>query len=251
MAAQNLRAALFVLPLLTIAGCGARLDEPQLGSYRAALELPGGEAPFGLEIAKEKNGYVLYLSIGSERTRVSDVTVANAELVAVFPNSKSSLRATMYRKRLEGGVTVVTTGSAAQTVPLRATLGTPYWFYEKSLTDNADVSGRWALTYGNDEGGGIPKAILVLEQEHDRVTGILTTPNGDEHAVHGQVHGDDVQLSRFAGGVADLYKLRVDDAGDLAGEYWQGLATHEKIAARRNADATLEDAGQVLGTSSQ
>jgi hypothetical protein len=56
------------------------------------------------------------------------------------------------------------------------------------------------------------------------------------------VHGDDVRMSTFAGGSAYLYKLHVDDKGELQGEYWQGLAVHEKVAARRNDEATLESA---------
>ena len=42
--------------------------------YRAVLRLPGGDTPFGLEVAQEQQQYVLYLINGTERTRVSNVT---------------------------------------------------------------------------------------------------------------------------------------------------------------------------------
>jgi len=51
----------------TLAGCQRRLAEPELGAYRAVLELPGGEVPFGLTVARENNAYTLYLMNGSER----------------------------------------------------------------------------------------------------------------------------------------------------------------------------------------
>ncbi len=48
--------------------------------YRAVLRLPGGDTPFGLEVAQEQQQYVLYLINGAERTRVSNVKVADGEL---------------------------------------------------------------------------------------------------------------------------------------------------------------------------
>ena len=76
---------------LVLAGCGAPVDAPQTGTYRATLKLPGGEAPFGLEVAKENNRFVLYLVNDTERTRVDNVTVADDELTAVFPGYENTL----------------------------------------------------------------------------------------------------------------------------------------------------------------
>src|SRR5262245_42774417 len=47
---------------LIVCGCSAQHREPTIGNYRGALQLPGGEAPFGFEIAKENERYALYLS---------------------------------------------------------------------------------------------------------------------------------------------------------------------------------------------
>jgi len=83
---------------------------------------------------------------------------------------------------------------------------------------------------------------MVLEQAHDRVTGTVMTPTGDHRFLEGQVRGDELQWSTFAGGLAYLCKLKVNDAGELVGDYWQGLASHEQVAAKRNAAATLDGA---------
>ena len=69
------------------------MSAPVVGSYRAVLELPGGAAPFGLDVAREDNATVLYLINGDERTRVSNVSVSDSELHAVFPGYENSLRA--------------------------------------------------------------------------------------------------------------------------------------------------------------
>ena len=235
-----------------IAACNPRVDAPPLGMYRAVLRLPGGDTPFGLEVAQEQQQYVLYLINGAERTRVSNVQVANGELRAAFPGYENSLRATIHRKRLEGSVTLVKAGGKEQVIPFTASLGETHRFYAKSATDNADVAGTWEATFTNEK-GETSQAILLLEQQHDRVTGSVMTPTGDHRFMDGQVHGDELQLSTFAGGLAYLYKLKVDAKGALQGDYWQGLASHEKVTARRNEAATLDGAGKqtTLRDSSQ
>jgi hypothetical protein len=231
------RVSLLLCASAALASCSSRLDEPALGVYRATLALPGGETPFGLEIAKEQQRYILYLLNGAERTRVSNVDVRNRELIATFPGDTSTLRAQMHREGLEGSVTV-SDGGKEQVIPLKATLGDTWRFDEHSLTDNADVAGHWEVTF-TAEGGRQTRAVGQFEQRHDRVTGTVMTPTGDHRFLEGQVHGDDVRMSTFTGGLVYLYKLHVNDKGELEGEYWQGLAVHEKVAARRDDEATL------------
>jgi hypothetical protein len=240
MSAYVFRTALSCLLLLAaLPGCTPRLDEPVPGVYRATLALPGGEAPFGLEIAQEQRSYVVYLSNGTERTRVSNVQVRDRQLIVVFPGDASTLHATMHRKGLEGSVTLATSGGKEQVIPFKATLGDTWRFYKVAMTDNADVAGRWDMTLTS--GDGKPTRIVArFEQQHDHVTGTVMTAGSEPRFLEGQVHGDDIQLSTFADGLASLYKLRVNQAGDLEGDYWQGLTAHEKVAAKRSEDADGE-----------
>jgi thiol-disulfide isomerase/thioredoxin len=230
---------------VTLTGCGRPVDEPQTGAYRATLKLPGGAAPFGLEVAKENNRFVLYLVNAAERTRVDNVTLTDGELAAVFPGYENSLRATMYGDRLEGSVTLIKDQGKEQVIAFHAQLqrkgAAAYRFYEKPLTDNADLAGRWEMTLTSDGVG--TAAVATFEQQHDRVTGTVLTPTGDHRFLEGQVHGDEAQLSTFAGGLAYLYKLKVNPQGELEGDMWQGLASHSTVKARRNEDATIEGHG--------
>lgn len=230
--------ALFACWLVTLTGCGRPADEPQPGVYRATLRLPGGEAPFGLEIEQQNNRFVLYLVNATERTRVDNVTLANGELTATFPGYENTLRTKMYRDRLEGTVTLIKDQSKEQVIPFAARRDQTFRFHEDALTDNADLAGRWQMTLSS--GGKDTAAIAIFEQQHDRLTGTVLTPTGDHRFLEGQVRGDEAQLSTFAGGLAYLYKLKVNSHGELEGEMWQGLASHSTVRAKRNEDATLE-----------
>lgn len=248
--AEKVRAVDYVVVLtglvsLTLASCSSRVSGPQPGAYRAVLELPGGEAPFGLEVAIENKRPVLYLTNGSERTRVTNVKVTGDELFAVFPGYENSLRATLHRDTLEGTVTLIKAGGVEQVIPFKAKLGETYRFFPDSHSDNADVAGRWEVAF-TDDAGKSSKAIALLEQRHDRVTGTVMTATGDHRFLDGQVQGNELLLSTFAGGLAYLYKLRVTGGGALEGDYWQGLKGHEKVVARRNVDAELEEKATTL-----
>ncbi len=227
-----------LLSLCALAGCSSKLEGPAVGDYRAVLQLPGGEAPFGLQVARENQRYVLYLINGTERTRVPGVEIKGQELHAAFPGYENSLRTSFDRKGMNGTVTLIKSGGVEQHIPFTAELGEQYRFFKQPQTDNFKVAGRWELDLTNDEGKAT-KAVAVFAQQHSKVTGTVMTPTGDHRFLDGEVHGDEVWLSTFAGGLAYLYKLKVTADGELQGEYWQGLKGHEKVVARRNAEAQL------------
>jgi thiol-disulfide isomerase/thioredoxin len=82
------------------------------------------------------------------------------------------------------------------------------------------------------------------------------TPTGDHRFLEGQMHGDELQLSTFAGGLAYLYKLKVGADGALEGDYWQGTRvaregrrTSQRLQRRSTAPArqtTLRDNAQAF-----
>jgi len=228
--------------LAGLAACGGPVDQPAPGNYRATLALPGGEAPFGMEIAKENDRFVLYLVNSTERTRVDNVQIAERELRAVFPGYENTLRARMFRDRLEGDVTLIKAGGKQQVIPFGAKRNETYRFYKKTLSDNADLAGTWEVTLTNGEGKATG-AVAIFQQQHDHITGTVMTPTGDHRFLEGQVHGEEAQLATFAGGLAYLYKLKVNKSGALEGDMWQGLASHSTVRAKRNENATFNGAG--------
>jgi peroxiredoxin len=236
-----LRRYLLVLASLLLVSCNSQVRAPTEGIYRGTIKLPGGDAPFALRIAQENGKPVIYLSNGSEQTRVADVTVTNGEMQVAFPGYENTLHAKIHQDGLDGEVTFVKSGGKLQVIPFNAKLGEEYRFFPAASTDNADVAGRWAVTFTEDD-GSTSDAVAEFAQSHDRITGTVMTPTGDHRFLDGQVKGDEVMLSTFAGGLAYLYKLRVGKDGTLNGEYWQGLAEHVRVHGTRNDSAQYADA---------
>jgi hypothetical protein len=68
----------------------------------------------------------------------------------------------------------------------------------------------------------------------------MLTTSGDHRFLAGEVHGDELYLSRFDGASAYLYKAKVDADGRLVGEYWSGKTGHQTFRAESDPDAVLE-----------
>jgi thiol-disulfide isomerase/thioredoxin len=242
--AATLTAVLTVVTL--VGGCESRSRDLQPGSYRAVLDLPGGELPFGLDVAKEENGFVLYLVNGEERVRVTEVTVAEGRLSASMPGYENTLTAEIRGHRLQGEVSLLRAGGERQVLPFRAEAGQAWRFFAEPTTDNADVGGRWAVTFTSDEGRKSP-GVAEFVQSFERVTGTILTPTGDHRFLAGEARGDELFLSRFDGASAYLYRARVAEDGALVGEYWSGKTGHQAFRAERNPDAVLDMSAVATG----
>ena len=129
-----------------------RVDTPQSACIAQCCACPAAKRRSALEVAQEQQQYVLYLINGAERTRVSNVKVADGELTAVFPGYENSLRATMRRNGLEGSVTLIKAGGKEQVIPFTASSARRIASTRDPLTDNADVGGTWDATFTNEKG---------------------------------------------------------------------------------------------------
>jgi peroxiredoxin len=237
-----------VIALLTLAGChrGSAQSEAanagvKLGSYRVVLQTPGGELPFGLDLVQQESHVVGYLVNGQERLLLSEVKIAGTHLEIRMPGYENVLTADATGDQLQGEIFLVKLGGKNQHVPLHATLGESYRFFASPATDNADLSGRWAVNFIDDSG---PPEVAVGEfsQVHDVVSGTFLTATGDHRFLAGQVKGDEVFLSTFDGAHVFLYKAKILSDGSLAGDFWSGMAFHEKWTGKRDAGAQLPDA---------
>jgi peroxiredoxin len=213
----------------------------KMGTYRVVLQTPGGELPFGLELKEQDSRPVGYLINGPERLLLSDVKITGSHLEITMPGYENMLKADAVGNELRGEIFLVKLNEKNQHVPLHATLGETYRFFDHPANDNADVSGRWAMKLIDDSGA--PEAVVgEFSQTHDLVSGTILTSTGDHRYLAGQVQGDELYLSTFDGAHVFLYKAKIAADGSLDGDWWSGLAFHEKWLGKRDAAAQLPDA---------
>jgi peroxiredoxin len=216
-------------------------NDVKMGIYRVVLTTPGGELPFGLELKQQDSHPVGYLINGEERLLLSDVKITGSHLEIAMPGYENVLKADAVGNELRGEIFLVKLNDKNQHVPLHATLGDTYRFFGQAAHGNADVSGRWAMKLIDDSGA--PEGVVgEFSQSHDVVSGTILTSTGDHRYLAGQVKGNELYLSTFDGAHVFLYKSKIGADGSLEGDWWSGLAFHEKWIGKRDAAAELPDA---------
>jgi peroxiredoxin len=216
-------------------------NDVKMGTYRMVLKTPGGDLPFGLELKEQDSHPVGYLINGQERLLLSDVKITGSHLEIPMPGYQNVLKADAEGNELQGEIFLVKPNDKNQHVPLRASLGDNYRFFEHPASGSADVSGRWAMKF-IDDSGAPEVAIGEFSQANDVVSGTILTTTGDHRYLAGQVKGDELYLSTFDGAHVFLYKAKIATDGSLDGDWWSGLAFHEKWIGKRDAAAQLPDA---------
>jgi thiol-disulfide isomerase/thioredoxin len=212
----------------------------KMGTYRGVLAIPGGDLPFGLELASEGTTTVGYLVNGKERVKLDEVTVTGAHLEIRMPGYENRLVAEAAGDGLQGEVVLVKSGGKQQHIPLHAQRGQDYRFFAQAAAGNTDVSGRWAVKFIDDDGK--PEiGVGEFAQSGDVVSGTFLAETGDHRFLAGQVRDGELYLSTFDGAHAFLYKAAVAADGGLAGDFWVGTAHHERWTAKRDANAALPD----------
>lgn len=213
----------------------------RMGSYRAVLTLPGGELPFGLDLAPGGAATIGYLVNGKERLRLDEVAVTGAHLEIRMPGYENRLIADATGDELQGEVVLDKLGAKQQHVPLHARRGQGFRFFEAPSDTATDLSGRWAVTFTDDDGHASP-AVGEFTQSGDAIMGTFLTDTGDHRFLAGQVRGDELYLSTFDGAHVFLYRAKMTAPGELAGDFWSGTAHHERFTGKRDASAALPDA---------
>ena len=220
------------------------------GLWRATLALPGGELPFGLEIERDGTRWLAYLVNGSERTRVDEVVVEGESLRMRMPGFENTLEARIGDGELRGEVVMVKLGGKQQRIPFRARFGESWRFVapavnaaDPAITPTTNLSGRWAVQFV--AGSKVAPAVGEFQQDGSVVTGTFMTTTGDHRYLAGDIQGNVLQLSKFDGGHAFLYRALVSSVDTLDGQYWSGLAHTETFTARRDENASLGDAENV------
>jgi len=232
-------AALLTLPV----SCGRSGGSPQswAGDYRVALQLPGGELPFGLELRKTQGRLDATLVNGEERIAITETTIEGDRLKLRLPGLQTELVAQRVAGgRLQGTVTMIKRRAVRQEIPLVATRGSNYGFFTDHPAPTTQVTGRWAVTF-TDEDGVESIGVGEFRQDGALVAGTFLTPTADHRYLSGELRGDQLYLRSFNGGHAFLYHARVTGEA-LIGDFWSGLASHERLAGHRDESADLGDA---------
>lgn len=242
---------LLPIALLMILNACTRETVPEVeglrvGPWRAVLQVPGGELPFGLSVMAREGRPIVTLVNGTSRVEVTEITVKDGEVTMLMPGFENRLVARIEGGRLQGTLTMVKAGGKLQLIPFSAEHGQAWRFSPPSAApvkdqgDGANLTGRWAMTFGKDD--KTSPAVGEFIQQGSAVTGTVLTPTGDHRFLDGEFVDGELRLSKFDGGHVFLYRAKAQPDGTLSGTFWSGTAFEDRFTARRDEAASLGDA---------
>jgi thiol-disulfide isomerase/thioredoxin len=220
------------------------LDLP-LGPWRGVLDCPGGELPFGFELARAADGTLDAVLInGSERRALSRVELSRegdrTRLVIHCDPYDSRLEAKLDGDRLSGEWIRYRNADSETRLPFHARAGAASRFDQRTPGDTpvAAIAGRWRVNFSSSDD---PAVGLFEVQPGGRVEGTFLTTLGDYRTLEGVFDGRLLRLSVFDGAHAFLFKATTQDDGSLAGGFWSRDSWHETWTAVLDPEAKLPD----------
>jgi len=236
---------------LRVEGGAAPIAE---GPWRAWLQSPGGELPFGLEFRKDDSGWHATIINGAERIEVPQLTVGWTEVVLHIPHYDSTISAKLLDrgKRLEGEWKKRGRNERWTKMAFYAQAGDADRFAACKIpggqrATGKAVAGRWAMKFAGDT----DPAVGVFEAgEGSIVTGTVLTPTGDYRFLAGDFCGTQkssreydgqLRLSAFDGAHAFLLTATTTESATLSGDFWSGETFHDAWSAKRDENATMPD----------
>lgn len=236
---------LLALGILGCSGGGGTTDAPRDGLWRAVLQVPGGELPFGLEFATDQGRRHAVLINGDDRVRIDEIKIEGERITLRMPGYENRIEASFKENSLEGTLTMIKSGGKPQVIPLKARYGEDWRFTaptESAAAPTTDLTGRWAWQF--IDGEKTSPAVAELQQRDAIVTGTVMTPTGDHRFIAGELRGNQLRLSKFDGGHVFLYHATVKEDGSLDGQFWSGTAYTEKFTGKRDETASLGNAAE-------
>jgi len=235
---------LLVVLLALLSAC-AREDPAELtdagsestSTWRAVINLPAVELPVELFLAED--GSEAWFRNGKEIVNVPQIENEGRLWRLNFPAFNNTLLLEKSEFELSGNLTLVKRGYQ-QVMSLTATPYNGYRFVSTPVPE-IDVTGRWAVTFTDDEGKQTT-AVGEFDQQGAKLTGTFLTPLGDYRYLAGEVDGRQLMLSTFDGAHAFVFSAAGQEDGSLEGDFWSGTRWHESWTARRDFDARLPDA---------
>jgi len=234
-----------MLAAVLLAGCANpgpdRLAE---GEWRAWLDSPGGELPFGLEVSRDGDTLEVVIVNGSERIRVPRVEANGTELVLGIEHYDSTIVATVARggKHLNGRWEKTTGPGRISSLPFQAVAGPQARFRPDASdagSESTSIDGRWTVAFSSSDD---PAVGLFSSLADGTVEGTFLTTTGDYRFLAGQFDGSRLRLSCFDGAHAFLFDARLQADDTLAGDFWSRDSWHETWTAHRDPEADLGDA---------
>ncbi|MEE9297320.1 MAG: TlpA disulfide reductase family protein [Phycisphaerae bacterium] len=217
--------------------------EIRTGPWRAWLDSPGGDLPFGMELEHAGDTWRAWLINGSERIQVPNVILGDGAITfdMIHYDSKITAKPNAEGTRLDGEWTKTAGKDKVSRLGFHAVAGAAARFTPLAMSTADElrkIEGRWSVRFSSSD----EPAVGVFKIESDgTVEGTFMTDTGDYRYLAGIYERRRLRLSCFDGAHAFLFDARLQKDGTLKGDFWSRDVWHETWTAERDSKARNPD----------
>ena len=194
---------------------------------------------FNIATGKENGKTVLYVLNAEEKIKINNVSITKDSVNFLMPAFESTFKTKRNRDGSLEGIWTKGTGGDYQYWSFYAFPGQDYRFIKNQGKAKTNISGKWDVTITRPN-GTLRKAVAILNQQNDKLTGSFLTPSGDYRYLEGIVTGDSLKLSTFDGSHAfTFYAIIADTQKIVNGVFYSGINGKEKWIAVKNENIPL------------
>lgn len=195
---------------------------------------------FNLHSSTNNGKLELFITNASEKIELSDIVLKGDSLNFNLPVFESSFKTRILSDGSLQGIWIKGTAARIQHWPFYAKAGVSERFPLKHGDAKFNLGGRWKLTLTRPN-GTTRLAVAEFEQNQNKLTGTVITPNGDYRFMEGIVTGDSMFLSVFDGAHAYYFRGRADEQEQLSGFYYAGINGREAFIAVKDETAGIAE----------
>src|SRR5690606_21521466 len=131
-----------------------------------------------------------------------------------------------------------------QSMPFEAKPTTQWHFFQEPKAPTSNISGRWSVIFRKEMSQDTTLAVGEFVQEGNKIAGTFLTNYGDYRFLSGEIDGNIISLSSYAGASPSLFVATVAGEG-MVGDMYSGPANHSEWKASRDDNAMLSDAYDI------
>lgn len=195
----------------------------------------GNSIVFTFEWKTEKNKPIWLIKNATEKIKVTNISKIGDSFIVQMPVFESEFRFIKQNNILTGSW-VKRGATKVQVIPFSATVGNERFVVSKQAAQN--ITGRWAVTFGEQKTGDLSLAEFV--QKGNLLTGTFLNATGDYRYLEGVVSSDTMMLSAFDGVHAFLFKARINGDNRITdGVFYSSATGQDTWTAIKDANAKV------------
>lgn len=233
-----------VFSLIYLVACTPTKVELENGVWRGVFRTDSAiEIPFNFEVYDSAGTKQIAFLNAKERLNISEVSLVGDSVIIKTPLYETEIRAQLSADGMTGTWTRHFPDKI-QHMPFEAKPNVDWRFIKNPRAAKENITDKWSVLFRNDNGTDTTSAIGEFVQDGNKVSGTFLTDYGDYRFLQGEIDGDILSLSAYAGSSPSLFVATVSKDG-IIGDMYSGPSNHTDWEAKRDENAMLADAYHI------